>query len=114
MLRNGRLAVPGASPLPATDIPDWYWLANGIPAPQREYLFHPSRQWRLDFAWPAQLVAVEIEGGIWKKGRHVRGRGYRDDLEKYNALALAGWRLLRFEPGRVGYEKIKEALGKAI
>jgi hypothetical protein len=29
------------------------------------------------------------------RGRHVRGRGYERDCEKYNAAALAGWIVLR-------------------
>ena len=42
----------------------------------REYRFHPDRKWRSDFCWPAEDVRlfVEIEGGIWTDGRHVRGK----------------------------------------
>lgn len=52
--------------------------------------------WRLDFAWPEHKIAVEIEGGVFIRGRHVRGKGFVKDAEKYNALVLDGWRLLRF------------------
>jgi len=61
-----------------------------------EYRFDPVRRWRLDFAFPERFLAVEIEGGGWIGGRHNRGGGMEADCEKYNALALAGWRLLRF------------------
>ena len=64
--------------------------------PEREYRFHPERRWRIDFAWPEKKIAVEIEGGVWQGGRHVRGSGYSKDLDKYNALALMGYRVLRF------------------
>jgi hypothetical protein len=66
-----------------------------LPAPEREYRFDGRRKWRFDFAWPAQKVAVEVEGGIWANGRHVRGLGFSNDCEKYNAAAAQGWRILR-------------------
>lgn len=62
----------------------------------REYRFHPARKWRMDFAFPARRVAVEIEGAVYSRGRHTRGAGYAADCEKYNAAALLGWVVLRF------------------
>lgn len=70
-----------------------------LPEPVREYRFHPTRRWRFDFAWPDAKVAVECEGGIWSRGRHVRGRGFESDCEKYNAATLLGWRVFRCTPG---------------
>jgi hypothetical protein len=67
----------------------------------REHRFAPPRRWRFDFAWPAQRIALEIEGGSWAGGRHVRGRGYEADCEKYSEAALRGWRVLRATPGMV-------------
>jgi very-short-patch-repair endonuclease len=72
--------------------------AAGLPEPFREYRFAPPRRWRFDFAWPAAMLAVEVEGGAWIYGRHVRGRGFEADCEKYNAATLLGWRVLRFTP----------------
>ena len=63
---------------------------------QREYRFAPPRRWRFDFAWPDKKLAVEIEGGVWSKGRHTRGKGFINDCDKYNAAVLLGWRVLRF------------------
>ena len=65
----------------------------------REHRFHPVRKWRLDFAWPAEKLAVEVEGGVWIGGRHNRGAGFMADCEKYNELACSGWRLVRVTPG---------------
>ena len=73
----------------------------GLPEPEREYRFYPPRKWRLDLAWPPQMIAVEIEGGVWIGGRHVRGVGFEKDLEKYNTAATWGWRLLRYTPAMV-------------
>ncbi len=41
---------------------------------------------------------MEIEGGIWTGGRHVRPAGFKADCEKYNALAVQGYALLRILP----------------
>ena len=77
----------------------WRLLAPDAPEPEREYRFHPVRRWRFDFAWEASKVAVECEGGVWVRGRHVRGSGFRKDCEKYNAATALGWRVFRVTPG---------------
>jgi very-short-patch-repair endonuclease len=84
----------------------------GIPAPIPEYPFakhltptelraigqEKPRQWRLDWAFVYHRVAVEVEGGYAVQGRHTSVKGFLNDQEKYNALALLGWRLLRVTP----------------
>jgi very-short-patch-repair endonuclease len=62
----------------------------------REYRFHPPRKWRFDFAWLDYKVAVEVDGGIYRRGRHTRGNGFKKDVEKGNAAVLDGWRVLHF------------------
>jgi very-short-patch-repair endonuclease len=69
--------------------------AVGLHAPVREHRFAPPRRWRFDYAWPAHRLALEVEGGTWAGGRHVRGSGYEADCEKYSEAALLGWRVLR-------------------
>ena len=69
--------------------------ARNLPPLQTEYRFAPPRRWRFDFAWPDLKVALEVEGGTFTGGRHVRGRGYENDCEKYNAATLAGWKVYR-------------------
>lgn len=66
--------------------------------PVKEHRFHPVRRWRFDYAFPEQKVAIEINGGIWKAGRHNRGQGYINDLEKLNNAAALGWLVLQFTP----------------
>ena len=75
--------------------------AVGLPEPQREFGFQHARRWRADFAWPEQKVLCEVEGGVWTRGRHVRGAGFEADMEKYNAATLGGWRLIRVTPAMV-------------
>jgi very-short-patch-repair endonuclease len=89
--------------------------ANNLPPPSREHKFHPTRKWRLDFAWPDQKVGVEIEGGVWTGGRHTRGAGFIRDADKHNAAQLQGWLLLRFTSDHLkdgtAMQHVKEALG---
>lgn len=76
-------------------------LAYGLREPTREFRFDPVRRWRLDFAWEPELVALEVEGGIWTGGRHTRGAGFLADIEKYNAATLAGWSVFRATPQQI-------------
>ena len=67
-----------------------------LPEAVREYKFHPKRKWKFDFAWPASMIAVEVEGAVWmEKSRHTSGKGFTDDCVKYNEAALLGWQVLR-------------------
>ena len=67
----------------------------GAPVPVLEFIFHPTRKWRFDFAYPDLLVAIEVEGATWVAGRHTRGSGYEKDAEKYGEAAILGWRVLK-------------------
>lgn len=88
--------------------------ALGLPEPEREHRFDPVRRWRFDFAWPADRLAVEVQGAIYARGKHGRGTGIEKDHEKANAAVLAGWRVLTYSrvPIQSGQalEQIKEAL----
>lgn len=71
------------------------WEAAGGPHLQKEFRFHPGRRWRADFAHLPSRTLIEVEGGIWIRGRHNRPQGFMCDVEKYLEAALAGWRVLR-------------------
>jgi len=99
----------------STTIPSVAWEAFGCGQPVPEFKFHPDRKWRCDYAWPEQRLVVEIEGGIWTGGRHTSGAGFTQDMEKYNALAELGYRILRYPPskrGRFGvdFDQVRRAL----
>lgn len=68
----------------------------GLPEPEREYRFAKllGRTWRLDFAWPGEMFAVECNGGTWTDGRHNRGVGMENDAVKGDVATLLGWRVL--------------------
>ncbi len=67
----------------------------------REFRFHPTRMWRSDYALPDKKILIEIEGGAWSGGRHTRGKGFIADMEKYNAAAMLGYRILRYTPQQI-------------
>lgn len=62
---------------------------------KREYRFLKERRWRFDFAWPEKKIALEIQGGIWNHGGHVRGGQYTSDCEKFNEATILGWAVLK-------------------
>ena len=86
-----------------------------VPAPTPEFRFDPIRKWRFDWAWPDAKLALEVDGGIWVQGRHSRGSGQVKEMEKFNAAAVAGWRVLRCTPNQIGDPRtavlVKRALG---
>jgi very-short-patch-repair endonuclease len=66
-----------------------------LPMPVRQYQGVPGRDYRSDFAWPEQKLAVEVDGGTWSGGRHTRGGGYAEDCVKINELECLGWHVIR-------------------
>lgn len=74
----------------------WSIAGDRSRRPVTEYKFHPERRWKFDVCWPDAKVAVELEGGVYSKGRHTRPTGYIADCEKYNAAAEMGFTVLRY------------------
>jgi very-short-patch-repair endonuclease len=76
---------------------------HGLPEPVVEHRVEGGR-WRLDFAWPALLFSVEVDGYLWHRSR----RKFDYDRDRGTALTSSGWILLPFswtqvveEPGTV-------------
>ena len=92
-----------------------YCRAHGLPEPEYEVRFHPTRKWRFDMLFQRWL-AVEQEGMAFGGGRHQRHGGFIADMEKYNAATVLGYRLLRFTRKQIdsglAFQTIKEALGE--
>jgi very-short-patch-repair endonuclease len=70
--------------------------AEGLPEPEREWRFHPTRRWRLDFAYPEKRIGIEVQGGTYIRGAHSRGTGLERDYEKYNQAQVLGWDVYQF------------------
>ena len=61
----------------------------GVPAPQRQYpITCDGRKYRIDFAFPHVLVAVEAQSLRWHTDLNARKR----DMDKANAIQACGWR----------------------
>lgn len=82
--------------------------AEKLPVPMRQFQFLPHRKFAFDFAWSDDArgggpLAVEVEGGIWRKGggAHSHPTNILRDIEKHNLAVLAGWRVLRFTTDQV-------------
>ena len=84
--------------------------AMKLPVPEREFRFHPTRKWRFDLAWQNNMIAVEVQGGVWlaDKGGHTSGAGRTRDMEKSNHAILLGWKVFQFSPEMI---KSGEAIG---
>jgi len=115
-------------------------IQAGLPTPETEYRFHPTRRWRFDMAFPDEKVALEVEGGIYSRpvkcnhchqqvtkmtksgrnviiregGRHATGKGIEGDAEKYNEAAILGWKVLRFTSRMIEDGRAIETICKAF
>ena len=82
---------------------------------ERQFFYAPGRKFHADFAWPADKLLVEIQGGVWSaKSGHSGGTGITRDCERGNAAALAGWRVLRFTPAHVRSGEALRVLSQAL
>ena len=50
---------------------------RGLPRPEREWKFDAKRRWRFDYAWPQQMIALEVALDLrLRRGiRFARDRG---------------------------------------
>ena len=98
-----------------------------LPPPEAEYRFAAEavgkhkgmrkrlqerglKDWRFDLAWPEHMVALEIEGGGWVRGRHTRGKGFAEDIRKYLSANCMGWNVCRCDVAMVRSGMAIEAL----
>ena len=68
--------------------------AAGLPAPRRQLSVDPGDgepMVRIDFAWPAQRLALETDS---RRFHHTRTR-FEADRRKDQRLTLAGWQVIR-------------------
>lgn len=85
----------------------------GLPEPFREFVWHPTRNFRLDLAWPKHergRFGCEVDGAVHR----VKDKWLRD-VEKHNLLIREGWTYIRVTPAMVksgeALQWVKEFIG---
>jgi very-short-patch-repair endonuclease len=62
-----------------------------------------GRKYDFDFVYPDLMVAIEVDGGTWKRTNQGRSAGHAHparithDNEKRNLARLLGWRVFQFD-----------------
>lgn len=75
---------------------DFQLKAAGVDSFERQYRFIEGRKFSADFAWPRYRLAVEVQGGIWRKGggAHSHPTMIERDIEKIQVGLTNGWAIL--------------------
>jgi hypothetical protein len=90
--------------------------SSGLPLPECQFIVRDDGTFvaRVDFAWPAARLIVEVDGFAWHSSRDAQ----RNDVTRQRRLTLAGWAVLRFTADEVrsGPEQVvadvRQALGR--
>lgn len=73
----------------------------GLPEPMRQVAVErQGKPYRLDFAWPQILLAIEIDGASVHGPDHLGA-----DLRRQNHILLRGWTILRFTWAMVAFDE---------
>lgn len=87
----------------------------GLPRPETQAQIIPGRKFAFDFAYRAEKLAIEVQGGIWTNGAHARGSGVKRDCLKAALAVSLGWRVLPVDDSMIkdgqAVELIAQALG---
>jgi very-short-patch-repair endonuclease len=65
---------------------------HGLVRPKVEVATGDHGQYRVDFAYPHLMLAIEVDGYIWHSGRER----FERDLARRNQLQAMGWTVLVF------------------
>lgn len=87
--------------------------AHGLLPPVFECQFHPTRRWRFDMLFEGWL-AVEVQGGLFVEGRHVRGAALLREHEKLNEAVCLGYSVLFVTPDQVGSGEAWALVARAL
>lgn len=97
------------------------WRSLGGCGLTKEYQFAPKRKFRMDYygEWNGVKFCVELEGGVFIRGRHLRPGGFLRDMEKYNLASQMGIYVFRIPSHDISSEwlapiikSIKKGTGK--
>lgn len=88
--------------------------AHDLPRPTPEYRFAAPRRFRFDYCWKEQKIALEVQGGLFTGGRHVRGAALLKEHEKLNEACIRGYRVLFCTPQDVKTGAVFALIKRAI
>lgn len=91
-----------------------YFVECGLPKPVFEHQHIPGRKFRLDVAWPEHKVGIEVQGGVWTRGKHGRGSGIVKDVEKRNLQLIHGWSVIEVQPSELCMQETVEMVKAVI
>lgn len=86
----------------------------GLPEPVSEHRFAPPRRWRFDYAWERQKLALEVQGGLFTRGRHTQGSWLLKEHEKLNRAAALGWRVIYCTPKQIANGEAIQVIEAAL
>jgi len=88
------------------------WMVLRGPKLTPEFKFDAKRRFRFDFYCECNglKVAVELEGGVFIRGRHQRPGGFLRDMEKYNLAASKGILVFRIPSHDISHKWISPIL----
>ena len=108
-IKSGKVPAPRPWPAPPAekaDQPDRWPLVlrdqiveAGLPEPFREFVWHPTRSFRLDLAWPNHPrgpFGCEVDGAV-----HRLKDKFKRDIERHYLLVKQGWIYIRVTPEMV-------------
>jgi very-short-patch-repair endonuclease len=86
------------------------WKLHKGPALTKEVTFFPGRRFRFDYACHNAMAAVELDGGVFVRGRHSGGMGQVRDAEKGRLAAYSGWNVIHFTTKCLTLENVRQAV----
>ena len=75
---------------------DTYARSLALPKTEKQFKFSETRRYKIDRAYPDVLLGIELDGGVYSGGHHVRGKGYESNREKDNLAIELGWVVLHY------------------
>lgn len=75
------------------------WQRCDGPALRKEFKFCEARDWRNDYLHEPTRIIIELDGGVFNGGRHVRPQGFIEDCVKLNMATMHGYGVIRIPTG---------------
>jgi hypothetical protein len=95
-----------------------YFREFGIPEPVYEFQFAKElgRRFRFDLCWTSRpnLLALEVQGGLFVHGAHARGAAIAKDHEKRNLACEMGYRILYYQPHELCLKTTAEQIKRCL